>query len=514
MPVHFQIKLSRRSRFQQGAVSILELILVLTISSFLAVYALNSTMQQAEDQLAASTSSYLVAATAGAQRYSLNNFAALQQAVPVIPGFAAPLNPTMAELKTAGIIANNFRDFTPSQQAIRFDFVKTGTCPGLTCTITAMACLTTPFAVRGKAREDLATTVMVGMNGQGGRSQTGAGTVVRGSGAFIATANPLGNVEGIVCGQNVLDASIYDRFVRQNDTRDINLKGNLTVEQAIGAGKGTDPAGVDCTLGAILSSGQILSRSASCVRLAWMGQDGSGNGQIGVADSAGRTRLLLGGDGSLTSSDAAGNPKAGLRTAGGVTTVYADALTNNAGNASINSAGTVTAQSLVANGITLNNTATLGSACVTDGAAAWASSAGRWTFARCSGGTWTSVGGAIGAVVGNACSPYGAKAVDATGAELMCTGSQWQLTTSRYGRYVLYSSYTATNGDTVDKPVCTAGATGSAAYLAIGSDVTAKFQRANHNLTDNGSYWTVNIVDESNIALVGATVVVLSYCIY
>ncbi|MDH4481708.1 MAG: hypothetical protein QE279_03270 [Rhodoferax sp.] len=501
-------------RLQRGAVSILELIFVLTVSSFLAVYALNYTVQAAEDGLAASTGAYLRAATAAAQRYSLANFDTLQDVSPTVPGFANPFSPTLTELKAAGFAAQTFAEFTPSQQVVRFDYIKTGTCPGVNCTITAMTCTATPFAVRGKPREDLATTVMINMNGQGGRSQIGAGNVVRGSGAFIATANPLGNVEGIVCGQDVLDASLYDRFVKINDTRDINLKGNLTVEQSLGAGKGTDATGASCTLGGILSSGEILSRSATCVRLAWMGQDASGNGQLGLADSTGATRMLLGGDGSLTSSNAAGLAKAGIKTVAGESQVFADNVLNNAGNASILSDGTVNAQKLVSNALTLNNTVSLGGVCAPDGSAAWASSAGRWTFARCSGGAWTSVGGAVGAVAGAACSPYGAKALDANGAELMCTGGQWQLTTSRLGRYVLYASYNTVHLDMVAKPSCTSGATGSTAYMAVGSETISKFQRANRYLDDNGTFWTVRLFDETGAALEDANVIVLTYCIY
>lgn len=502
------------ARLQRGAVSILELIFVLTVSSFLAVYALDSTVQAAEDGLAASTGAYLRAATAAGQRYSLANFDTLQNVSPAIPGFANPFSPTLPELKAAGFAAQTFAAFTPSQQVVRFDYIKTGTCPGVNCTITAMTCTSTPFAVRGKPREDLATTVMINMNGQGGRSQIGAGSVVRGSGAFIATANPLGNVEGIVCGQDVLDASLYDRFVKINDTRDINLKGNLTVEQSLGAGKGTDASWASCTLGAILSSGQILSRSATCVRLAWIGQDASGNGQLGLADSTGVTRMLLGGDGSLTSSDAAGLAKAGIKTVAGAVTLYADTLVNNAGNASITAAGTVNAQMLVASALTLNNTAILGGSCTTDASAAWGLSGGRYTFMRCTQGVWTSVGGAIGAVIGDACTPYGSKALNSAGAELMCTGGQWQLTTARLGRYVLYSSYNTVSGDTVAKPTCTTGSSGSAAYMAVGSETTNKFQRANRYLTDDGNYWTVHLFDESGVALDSANVTVLSYCLY
>ena len=70
------------------------------------------------------------------------------------------------------------------------------------------------------------------------------------------------------------------------------------------------------------------------------------------------------------------------------------------------------------------------------------------------------------------------------------------------------------NGDTVAKPTCTTGSSGSAAYMAVGSETTTKFQRANRYLTDDGNYWTVHLFDESGLALDSANVTVLSYCLY
>jgi len=220
-------------RRQRGAVSLVELMVVMIISALIAIYSLDNIAAEAEETVAAASAAYLNATTAALQRYSLINFVALQADPPVVNGFANPKSPTLAELKAAGFASPNMSDFAPTQQAVRFDLIKSGTCPGNSCRINAMACLTGPFTLRGKFREDLATTVMMKMNGQGGRSQIGAGTVLRGPGAFIQTANPLGDVEGVVCGQNVFDTAVYDQFVKMNDTRDPNLQGGLTVNGTI-----------------------------------------------------------------------------------------------------------------------------------------------------------------------------------------------------------------------------------------------------------------------------------------
>ena len=96
----------------------------------------------------------------------------------------------------------------------------------------------------------------------------------------------------------------------------------------------------------------------------------------------------------------------------------------------------------------------------------------------------------------------------------MCTGGQWQLTTNRLGRYVLYATYNVVNADMVWKPTCTSGSSNTAAYMSLGSETITKFERANRFLQDSGPYWTVNLFDEYGVGLDSANVVVLTYCVY
>ena len=466
---------------QRGFFSI-DLSLALLISTLIAVMTFNAARQAADASVAGLQADALMAIRGASHRLVMANYGAYQSSLSVTrngvtlangTGAGQSRNPTVANLRAMDLGVNNALDFGvyKSLTGAGYDINITlspacATAPASTdCHVTGLVCLNAPLKDQSSASGEVDAPgqgVMLGrMGGGGGTSLLGsAGTITAADGSWSAI-NPYGAIAGIMCARFGW-GSESDDYLHVGDSRDPNFSGGETISG---------------TLAGSVNTLQVNGNAA-------ITQDLS-------VDGAGGIKKLL-----------------------GQVQVYGDKIVNNTGTASIDSTGTVTGASVVTAALTLNNTATLGSACAPDAAAAWASSAGRWTFARCSSGTWTSVGGAIGAVVGSSCSPYGAKALDANGAELMCTGSVWQLTTSRIGRYVLYASYSAANGDTVDKPICTTGSTGSAAYLAIGSDVTAKFQRANHNLTDNGSYWTVNLVDETGTALAGASVVVLSYCIF
>ncbi len=50
--------------------------------------------------------------------------------------------------------------------------------------------------------------------------------------------------------------------------------------------------------------------------------------------------------------------------------------------------------------------------------------------------------------------------------------------------------------------------------MALGSETITKFERANRYLTDNGTYWTVNLFDEYGVGLDSANIGVLTYCVY
>jgi hypothetical protein len=82
----------------------------------------------------------------------------------------------------------------------------------------------------------------------------------------------------------------------------------------------------------------------------------------------------------------------------------------------------------------------------------------------------------------------------------------------RLGRTILMGSFLASDGASITKPGCLAGSTGTAAYMALGSEQQA-LQYANRFLTDNGASWGVNLKNGAGAAILG-DVLVLTYCTY
>lgn len=216
--------------------TLVELIIVLSISAALAAYAQSYLVKQTEESIAKASASYLLTVANSAQYHTLLNFNNYANSTPVA-GIANLLTPTLAELRALGrlpvgfpIVANSM----PTRQTAQVNLVQTN-CPGPTCTIQVLACTTTPVTLGAPVtpaniRFDLASTMVEQQNGAGGQSLQGAGNVIRGP--LVNTANPIGNQEGIVCGTQSLDTTLYQRFLTVGDPRDPNFQGNLTVAGA------------------------------------------------------------------------------------------------------------------------------------------------------------------------------------------------------------------------------------------------------------------------------------------
>lgn len=501
------VRASSMSVSRQRGFTLIELSITLLIIAVLSVIATKKILNDADDASAAATGTYVNSAAAGLERFVIMNFTSLSNGTSV-SGVATATQPSMAELKTLGRLPTTFPSFAPNQQQLRFDIVRTS-CPGSGCTLTATACLTAPMTVRGIYRDDLVTQAMVSMGGHGGRSHLNAGAIVRG--ASFSVANPLGNVEGVLCGSNAVDAALYDQFAKMNDTRDPNFQGNVSIAGGLKVGAGSSGS-TSCALGEILTSGQIISRASNCVSRAWL--DGT-SGQIGVANASGTTRVLMdGSNGSLSSMDASGTTRGGLRYNGAAQSeFFADSVTNNAGTAGVRSDGTVFASNAVLSGATLNATSTIGGACPTDAAMSWALQGTRYTLVRCTGGVWTSTGGLAVATLGTACSPDGSPAVSSAGAQLICSGGSYVNLTDRMGKFIAMEAYTVSDGGTIPKPICQAGSVGSAAYLLAGNE-TQNIQTINRYTQDVGTSWIAYLRNGATNVAISGDFIAQTYCLY
>lgn len=232
---------SMRGKAQQGF-ALIELIIVISISAILAIYANQELANRSQENIARGGGAYLLTVSQAVERYVFENFVELANSnTPTIHlpvgGVVAPVDPwhpTLQEIINLKRLLGGFPLRMPTRQVVRIDITKTGVCPGVSCQITSTVCTTTPITTGAQlnppVRFDLAALMVEEQNGMGGQSRYGDGANIRG--ATLNVVNPMGNVEGIVCGSNLIDLGIYEAFVRIGDTRDPALMGPLTVAGA------------------------------------------------------------------------------------------------------------------------------------------------------------------------------------------------------------------------------------------------------------------------------------------
>jgi prepilin-type N-terminal cleavage/methylation domain-containing protein len=396
-----------------GGFAMIELIIALSISAILAIYANQELANRSQETIARGGGVYLNAVSQAVDRLILTNFENYANGTD-IAGVANDLQPTIPELIALGRLRSGFPLGMPTRQQARIDITRTN-CPGAGCQVVALVCTTTPITMGpGAVRFDLATAMLEEQNGRGGQSRYGDGANIRG--ASINSPNPMGNVEGIVCGSSFVDVGMFDIFVRMNDTRDPNFQGNLTV-----AGDTTlnGSTAINNTLNVtgpatfennVTVNGQL--DVGPCIKLTGGPQGRAGFGCANPAD------VPAGYTGGVRSADvvASGNILASTNPAGftGANGDYAIVTANNGtGQAEIRTSGRAAANRLTPQGLFAS-----GEAC----AAADEGSIGRLStgpgLVSCTLGAWRVI--TFQAAAGDACAPNGAAATEASGRMLLC----------------------------------------------------------------------------------------------
>jgi prepilin-type N-terminal cleavage/methylation domain-containing protein len=419
---------SRRlpGRSKQKGFTLIELITTLTIVAILSVYASARTASESEEGIAEASGAYLAVVANASQQHILINFNQYSNNLPVA-GVADVLSPTLAELVALGRLTSGFPIAPGSiatRQNVQINITQTG-CPGPGCQVTALVCTTTPVTLGGaETRFDLASVMVAAQNGNGGQSLYAAGATIRGP--LVNVPNPMGNVEGIVCGSSSVDTALFQRFVTIGDTRDPSLAGNLTVAGTVTA---NGPAVLNSTLtangaatinnnlsvtGLISGTNQNLG-ATNCINMT------GANGRAGFGCAVG-SDVPAGYAGGVRSADvvASANILASDNPAGftGSNTNFALVTANNgAGAAEIRTSGRAAADRLVPVG-----SYTAGTACNDDGAIARrATGTG---LVVCQNASWRDL--TVTAGVGDACAAEGSTATTAGGVVMFCMGGQYR----------------------------------------------------------------------------------------
>lgn len=179
---------------------------------------------------------------------------------PIPPAWAVFSGPqqtvSVQDLKSAGLLADSFPDTPPIGRSAHVAILRSGTCPGDTCKLSAYVYTCWPISSLKPAGavnntvcpappagtefdSNMVGAVITATSGYGGTNYFAPATM-RGALFNIPTAD-LGlpvNVPGYVALLASLDDGSNSQFVRQGDTRHIFLRDSLTVSKQVSAGEG------------------------------------------------------------------------------------------------------------------------------------------------------------------------------------------------------------------------------------------------------------------------------------
>lgn len=503
-------ELSRASaRRAARGVSLIELTIVLAVSTTLAVLGARELANQSMTLVAEATGTYFTTLRGALQKQLNDNYVAYADGV-AIAGFADPLRPTIAELRTAGVLLPTFPERTPFNQPVAIVGTRTN-CPGASCRLGFTAYQTASLVdSQGQPRYGLAAEVLSSTKDGVVSSFATPGQL---TGPTASVTNPLGNVGATIGVVANLDSTGFNEFVRRNDTRLTNLNealtvnagplatggvalkvngnqensGNLSVTgsatitgNATVSGLVSGTAGVQspnhvavnvagCLRAALESGGGIVSRATNCVeRFRINPADGSAVAK----DASGVTRVALVGNSGVIVANAAG----------GVETVRADGasgrVTSRVANYSL-SAGAGASCAGYAEGDTLRDASAYG------------------TIVTCRSGLWRAPGfTTVG--LGTGCGTAGVMAQDTSSRALICRNGAWRLLNDRVTSVVSMAMYSGNGAAYVPRPACGTGGAPDIKVFAreTGADYAQSPPRNRFTMlvSVSGANWLVNPV--------------------
>jgi len=376
----------------------------------------------------------------------------VNNAAPSIPGFPAPLTPTLAQLQgnptdnpyiPSGYDLANQLGMTYS---VALQRLPAGCTPGVNCTdimgmVTSTAALLDPVTNQADGRRVGSVVNKIGLDAAS--SKVGAGTVLTGPAGTWALANPLGNTPGILAmrvGFGSVEYNGLDHLLPRDGSRP--MTGGLRM--------GGNP---------IVNASTISATSH-------------------ISTTAGN---ITSDTGSITTNT-------------GSITTNTGSITSTSGSISTQSGNITTTTGKVTGRYFVPTVQTAGGGCSDNSAIA---SAADGALLVCRAGTWRVHAGPI-AEMGSPCSQPGTLAsTSVSGEAVLCRGSSYVALSNAIGKYVEMSRYTVMDGWVVDQPPCDYGGTPTfrLGMVQTAVDVTTAPPKQVSNLTATvgpGARWTVS----------------------
>jgi hypothetical protein len=447
---HHYIQSARKQR----GVSVLSALLALVIFGILMAAQMQSSLVKSALDDGRIEGNLIEAKKIAINQYALDNGDELRNGLPVVHnGVTVPvgvldgesMSPSIQNLIDMAYLPAGTADTTSlggGTYRARLQLVPAGCAPAQ-CQVVGITYVDRPLTRSGDIElSNIATTAAVTALGGDGLQSTNITPANLIAMAGDVVPNPVaGTPAGIVATKVGYGSGNFGRFLVVGDTRDPQFMNNVSAVGRVTSetGVAVRPIGVACNLGEILISGEILSRAANCARTVWM--DGA-NRQIGAADAAGTTRMLVDGtNGTLTMNGAGGAAEAGFTTNGALSTVFADSLV-------------------------INSTAAVGAACPIANAAVWGVFGTEPILLKCTAGVWVSAGGVV-STPGAVCPAEGYPARTVAGISLICRDGLYRTLADMVGRTGLHTLNLYAQGDVVPNPVCDASSFPSIIVLGV-----------------------------------------------
>lgn len=446
------------SRQKVGGYMMLELALVLAVSTILLTGQINQIIAAVDEGNAISTAKYLQALQGGINKYHEENLVALKTPGGTIAGFADPLQPTIAELVARNYLEARFPVRSPLGLTFQNTLTRLGTCPaGPDCRVSGFARSTASYRDgEGQLRIDTLTSAVSYIGHEAGMSLPETPALLTSIGG-ATTYNPAGAVPGILAiriGANSGVLPLLEPYYRRDGTK--ALTGNMDA-----------------------ASNDIGNVRNLTVQNRVTTQDITVSGAVNMTGAGAAPGLACGAD-----------PIVRKTTTGNALVICSGGTWQLVGNVV---SGVADGQACSAAGQLGTNTTGVGFVC--------------------NGSYWMSVNTTANA--GDTCAPAGRMATAVSNREqLVCSNGRFVRLANMLSRQVEMSRVLVTDGTTVVKPACETGGTGSYSFhltqTVVDVSVTPPRQAMYVAATDNGPSWGVRIKVKDNT---GAEVTANNYSI-
>ncbi|MCD0501903.1 pilus assembly FimT family protein [Bordetella petrii] len=261
----------RPARRGQRGFALLELAIAVALASMVLVWAANRLVHQVDDAAARAAGVWMMELKRGLDNMLRQHFDSLAEGVPVTGEngavlYANPLAPQLAELRAQGHLPAGFPDTSTLNGTVEIRIMRDARCPGAGCRLDALAYTAQPLLSPDGSAPDL---MRIGAAIEAANGHAGTATADRIRGASFDFPNPPGfGIPQLAPGSLAVWAGYgtadYDLFVRRRDTRNPDLRSDLSASGSIQAG-GRLIAGEYLSLGGTAVAGQPCPAGSALV---------------------------------------------------------------------------------------------------------------------------------------------------------------------------------------------------------------------------------------------------------